>query len=453
MRKISIFLCVVLTFTVFFGGDAVCSGEAANPSFSFFTPEVNRMIDENYKLVQEKGWAELRIPESVHGISRDSFPPNTVDAAEKLINAGYEAYGIGGAIRDLIIGTPSRDFDITTTAPNEEFERILGNVTFHTIPSGLSFGDAHYPDEIIDVASCVNIPAAYKGLPGVPDFDPDALYSGSIVADSFERDLTFNAIYYDYRTGDLIDFHGGLHDIREGIVNTMVDPYVAIENDPRIAIRGLRFAARLNFRLSDRMEAAMMENGPEYAAKNRPSTNTSNLAKYYNAGYARRCLDKLEKYNMFAAIYTPAADLYQTDAYQEYIRAATDWMDEWYADGKVMDGNLSIAAFLWPAVEDLAGEALRAAAKELFAAQQRTIKIDEEMEAKFLDIYDLQAKLTGELTEEDSQALLQHPHFMEAFELLMIRSRTHPELNTFAQYWTDLTEKQLPTDETTDQAA
>ena len=399
------------------------------------------MIDENYKLVQENGWAELRIPESVHGLSRDIFSPNAVDAAEKLINAGYEAYCIGGAVRDLVMGTPTMDFDIVTTAPNEEFEKILGDVTFHTIPSGQSFGYAHYPDEVIDVARCVNIPAAYKGLPGVPDFDPDALYSGSFVADSFQRDLTFNAIYYDFRTGDLVDYHGGLHDIREGIVDTMVDPYVAIDDDPRIAIRSLRFAARYNFRLSDRMDAAMMENGPEYAAKNKPDRNEFNLAKYYDAGYARRCLDNLEKYNMFTALYKPAADLYQTDAYKEYIRAATDWMDEWYAAGKVMDGNLSIAAFLWPAVEELEGEALQAAAKELFEAQKKTIEINEEKEAKFLDIYDLQAKLTGELTEEDSQELLQHPHFMDAFELLMIRNRTNPELNTSVKYWSELMQK------------
>jgi hypothetical protein len=144
---------------------------------------------------------------------------------------------------------------------------------------------------------------------------------------------------------------------------------------------------------------------------------------------------------MFTAIYTPAAELYQTDAYKEYIRAATDWMDEWYAAGKVMDGNLSIAAFLWPAVEELKGEALQTAAKELFAAQRKTIEINEEKEAKFLDIYDLQAKLTGELTEEDSQELLQHPHFMDAFELLMIRSRTNPELNPSVKYWSELMQK------------
>ena len=121
-------------------------------------------------------------------------------------------------------------------------------------------------------------------------------------------------------------------------------------------------------------------------------------------------------------------------------------MDEWFEAGKVMDGNLSIAAFLWPAVENLEGEARQAAAKELFAAQQKTIEIDEEMEAKFLDIYDLQAKLTGELTEEDSRELLQHPHFMDAFELLMIRSRINAGLNTYVRYWTDLTEKHLPAD-------
>ena len=166
MRKFCLLICLVLSFTVLFGGSTVCFAESAGTSFPFFTAEINRLIDENYKLVQENGWAELRIPESVHGISRDIFSPNALDAAEKLINAGYEAYGIGGAVRDLVIGVPTRDFDIATTASNEEFAKILGNVTFHTIPSGQSFGDAHYPDEIIDVASCVNILSSEVTLAG-----------------------------------------------------------------------------------------------------------------------------------------------------------------------------------------------------------------------------------------------------------------------------------------------
>ena len=157
---------------------------------------------------------------------------------------------------------------------------------------------------------------------------PESLYSDNFVADSFERDLTFNAIYYDFKTGDLVDYHGGLHDIREGIMDTMLDSVVALGHDPRIAIRGIRFVSRYGFRFSDRMDVAMRKNGAEYVAANSPEMNRENIAKYYDAGYARRCLDTLEEYGLFCAVYPPVAELYDTEAYRQYICSATDWMDE-----------------------------------------------------------------------------------------------------------------------------
>ena len=439
--KIRSLLCLLLVCILTFACSSVCIGEAGRTApvrnLSFFTPEINELIDQNYEQVRKDGWAELRIPMALHGITEDIFSPNAVDAARKLIDAGYEAYCIGGAVRDLVMGTPTMDFDITTTASNEEFARVLGDVTFHSIPSGLSFGFAHYPDEVIDVASCVNIPKAYLGLPGVPDFDPEALYSNNFVADSFERDLTFNAIYYDFKTGDLVDYHGGLHDIREGIVDTMVDPLVALEDDPRIAIRGIRFVSRYGFRFSDRVDAAMRKNGTEYVAANSPEMNRTNIAKYYDAGYARRCLDTLEEYKLFGAVYPPVADLYETEAYRQYIRSAADWMDERYAEGLLVNGETATAMFLWPAVAK--AEDMTATARGLFEAQRKTIGISEDQENLFLDMYAMQAELTENQTKESAQEIIQRTHFQDALELLMIRSRTEAGLEETVKFWTELT--------------
>ena len=434
------FLCLLLACILAFACGSVCTGEAGKTtsaqSFSFFTPEINELIDQNYEQIRKDGWAELRIPASLHGITEDIFSPNAVDAAHKLIDAGYEAYCIGGAVRDLVMGTPTMDFDITTTASNEEFARILGDVTFHTIPSGLSFGFAHYPDEVIDVASCVNIPKAYLGLPGIPDFDPESLYSDNFVADSFERDLTFNAIYYDFKTGDLVDYHGGLHDIREGIVDTMLDSVVALGHDPRIAIRGIRFVSRYGFRFSDRMDVAMRKNGAEYVAANSPEMNRENIAKYYDAGYARRCLDTLEEYGLFCAVYPPVAELYDTEAYRQYICSATDWMDERYAAGMLVRGETATAIFLWPAVAG--AEDLAAAARGLFEAQRKTIEIPGDQENLFLDMYAMQAELTKDQSRESAQENLQRTHFQDALELLMIRSRMETGLEDAVNFWTEL---------------
>lgn len=435
--RVRLFLCLLLVCVLTLACCSAGLGEGTSKGVpSVFTPEINELIDKNYEQVQKDGWAELRIPMSLHGITEDFFSPNALDAAHKLIDAGYEACCIGGAVRDLVMGTPTMDFDIATTASNEEFARILDDVTFHTVPSGLSFGFAHYPDEVIDVASCVNIPKAYQGLPGVPDFDPEAAYSDSFVADSFQRDLTFNAIYYDFKTGDLIDYHGGLHDIREGILDTMVDPLVVLEDDPRIAIRGIRFVARYGFRFSDRMEAAMRENGVKYVAANTPGANRTNFSKYYDAGYARKCLDSLEEYGMFTAVYAPVADLYETEAYRQYIHSAADWMDERYAAGTLVRGDSATAVFLWPAAAG--AEDMAAAARELFEAQRKTIAISEDTEKLFLDMYALQAELTEEQTEESAREIMGRPHFQDALELLMIRSRTEAGLEDAVKFWTGM---------------
>ena len=137
----------------------------------FDNAEVNRLIDENYERVQKDGWAELRIPQSIHHISRADFEPNALDAADKLCAAGYEVYIVGGSIRDIILGKSANDFDIS------------------------------------------------------------------------RRDLTINALYYDIKTDEIVDWPGSLRDLRNGILDTLTDSDLTIRNVPPNAIRALRFKA------------------------------------------------------------------------------------------------------------------------------------------------------------------------------------------------------------------
>ena len=193
IRAYGLFLCLLAALALISGnalgeapGIAVFpEAEPAERVSLFANAEVNAMIDENYEAVVRNGWAELRIPRSMHGITEDVFPANSLDAAHKLIDAGYDAYMIGGSVRDLIMGTETMDYDITTNASNEAIVEVLGDVTFHSIATGHEFAIVHYGDEIVDVATCINIPASYHGVQGVPEFDPESLYSDNIVADSF----------------------------------------------------------------------------------------------------------------------------------------------------------------------------------------------------------------------------------------------------------------------------
>ncbi len=415
--------------------------EEKTQRFSFFeNDELNAMIDENYEQVKENGWAELRVPRELHGITEDLFSPNALDAAHKLIDAGYDAYIVGGAIRDLIMGTDTMDFDITTTASNDEIVEVLGDVSFHSIPSGHSFGLAHYPDEDIDVASCVNIPKAYYGLPGVPEFDVNELYSDNYVSDSFQRDFTMNAIYYDVASGDLVDYHGGMHDIREGIINTNKPPRVNIVEDPRIIIRGIRFMSRYDFKFGEELENTMRDMAPAHVRDNDPNINYSNMSKYYNAGYARTCYDNLMNYGVFQMIYGPVAGRCNTEEYKTYITAAMNWMDERYAEGEEIDADLGMIAILWPVIENIDTDQY----EQIYDVQSETVTISvDETRPKYTAVYDLEKKLADEYTEEEAMEIAALDEFDIACDLLMIRAETDESLKDAAEFWAGIQEEAI----------
>ena len=439
-RAYGLFLCLLAALALISGnafGEA--SGTVAFPEADpaeraglFASAEVNAMIDENYEAVVRDGWAELRIPMSMHGITEDHFPANSLDAAHKLIDAGYDAYMIGGSVRDLIMGTETMDYDITTNASNEAIVEVLGDVTFHSIATGHEFAIVHYGDEIVDVATCINIPASYHGIQGVPDFDPDSLYSDNIVADSFQRDLTMNAIYYDMATGDLVDFHGGLHDIREGILDTMLDAKVELTTDPRVAVRAMRFKARYGARFSDRLETEMRERAPEHVTNCTPKANLVNLRKFYTAGYARDAWDTLMDYGAFPALYTPVADLCHSPDYQSYIRSAMEWMDTWHDAGNLQDSDLAMAAILWPAVADLDAEGIA----EVLEAQSKTIMLFEDIRQRYMALFELEKSLTGSFTDEEAMEMVSQSQFENAYELLLMRGETDKSLEDAIAFWT-----------------
>ena len=440
IRAYGLFLCLLAALALISGnalGEApgtvvIPDADPAEMAGLFANAEVNAMIDENYEAVVRDGWAELRIPLSMHGITEEHFTANSLDAAHKLIDAGYDAYMIGGSVRDLIMGTEAMDYDITTNASNEAIMEVLGDVTFHGIATGHEFAIVHYGDEIVDVASCINIPASYHGIQGVPDFDPDSLYSDNIVADSFQRDLTMNAIYYDVATGDLVDFHGGLHDIREGILDTMLDAKVELDTDPRVAVRAMRFKARYGARFSDRLEAEMRERAPEHVTNCTPKANLVNLRKFYTAGYARDAWETLMDYGAFPALYTPVADLCQSPAYQTYIRSAMEWMDTWHDAGHLQDSDLAMAAILWPAVADLDAESIA----EVLEAQSKTIMLFEDIRQKYMALFELEKSLTGSFTDEEAMETVFQSQFENAYELLLMRGETDKSLEDAIAFWT-----------------
>lgn len=313
---------------------------------------IDELLDENYAQVQENGYAELRIPLSTHGYTEDIISDRGREVGTKLLDNGYSAYVVGGCIRDLVLGKEVSDIDIVTDATLEQQEELFGGALGTHISNGRVFGYVTFPDEVVDLVTMQNIPASFAGLPGVPEFDPDSLTSTSLICDSFERDLTINAVYYDISNGDLVDYHGGLHDIREGFLDTMVDADTVLSCNPSVLIRALRFKARYDFDISERLDRAIREKGKEYVKTIDGATAYFNAAKMMNAGYALECYHVLCDYELLDAVYPPLSALSDDGEYADYLETALTYMDKLHNDdSKTVSDTLALLVFLQPEID------------------------------------------------------------------------------------------------------
>jgi len=162
----------------------------------------------------------------------------------RLREAGHRAFFVGGCARDMVLGLPPREYDITTSATPDEVSRLFE----HTIPVGASFGVM-----LVIVGSCKFEVATFRRDESYSDGrHPDAVtYSASEEEDVLRRDFTINGMLYDPFTEEVIDYTGGLQDLKLGVVRTIGHPEERFNEDKLRLVRAVRFAARYGFKIED----------------------------------------------------------------------------------------------------------------------------------------------------------------------------------------------------------
>ena len=419
--------------------ELLSSGEAQAASTGIFAnEEINRMIDENYQRVQEEGYAELRIPMSLHGITDEMLTANSIEVGRKLMENGYEAYVVGGCIRDFILGTDSNDIDITTNATLEQQRAIFGDALETHWGGGRVFGGVIFPNELVDLATYQNIPAAFYGISGVPEFDPSSTTSDSLVADSFQRDLTMNAIYYDMSNGDLVDYHGGIHDLRDGVLNTMVDGSVKVQDDPRAILRAIRFKARFGFEFSDSLERAIREYGVAGISTMGRSDVVMNASKMMVGGYSSSAWRILADYGLLDALYPPLIRLADDEKYLNYLDKGLMYIDQLVNDsGEDVSEALALLAFLQPEIDRRAQRSgYETALCGVLDEQETSFILDRsrpDIECISLLAHDME-QLSSRFLKD---AVRQSEYFEDARALLNIKAQTNSALAKQAEFWNE----------------
>ena len=192
----------------------------------------------------------LIVPRAEHNISRKGMAEEVLKVLYRLHNSGYKAYLVGGAVRDLLLGRTPKDYDVSTDARPDEIKKHFANCRL----IGRRFRLAHIVfrgGQVIELAT-------FRRNPDLPEVEGDAERDlliaedntwGTPQEDAYRRDFTVNALFYNVADFSVIDYVGGLHDLKEGLIRTIGDADVRFREDPVRMLRAVEYAARLGFQL------------------------------------------------------------------------------------------------------------------------------------------------------------------------------------------------------------
>jgi poly(A) polymerase len=291
------------------------------------------------------------IPRAEHPLSRRDVDPDALRVLYRLRQFNYTAYLVGGSVRDLLIGRRPKDFDIGTSAHPYQVKKLFRNCWI----IGRRFRLAHvkFGTKVIEVATFRRQVAAGEEVvqDGVPApvhdpvlhsadeiiLDPDHLIHrdntfGTPEEDAFRRDFTINALFYDIATFSIIDYVGGLDDLRSGIVRAIGDPEVRFREDPVRMMRAVALAARLDFAIDQPVLDAIHLHRHEIARSSAPRV----LEEYYKilrAGSSERTFRELAKLGLIEPVsaelhHGAAESLWQSlkalDDYRRRFESAPD---------------------------------------------------------------------------------------------------------------------------------
>ena len=281
------------------------------------------------------------IPRAEHPISRRDIDPDALKVLYRLRQYDHIAYLVGGSVRDLLLGRRPKDFDIGTSAHPYQVKKLFRNCWI----IGRRFRLAHvrFGQKVIEVATFRRQvePGEEVVQDGVPAPDPNTPPEhlmhhdntfGTPEEDAFRRDFTINALVYDIATFSIIDYVGGLDDLRAGVVRAIGDPEVRLREDPVRMLRAVALGARLDFKIDPLVIDAIRRHRHEIAKASAPRL----LEEYYKilrAGSAEKAFRGLADVGLLEPIsrelHQGAADplwrsLAQLDAYRRRFESTPD---------------------------------------------------------------------------------------------------------------------------------
>ncbi|MDR5903667.1 polynucleotide adenylyltransferase PcnB [Franzmannia qiaohouensis] len=387
------------------------------------------------------------IPRDQHPVSRRQFSEAALKVLYRLHNAGFEAYLVGGCIRDSLLGQTPKDFDVATDATPDQLRDLFRNSRI----IGRRFRIVHvrFGREVIEVTTFRGRPNDDHGTHLSQQSEDGLLLRdnvwGDVEEDALRRDFTVNALYYNIADFSIHDWANGIRDIESRTLRLIGDPETRYREDPVRMLRAIRFAAKLDFAIAETTEAPIRELAP-LLLQIPPARLFDEVLKLMLAGQALATFRLLREYGLFAMLFPEAdesiAELPWAEALIERALANTDARIQ---EGRPVTPAFLFAALLWPGVTQrmarLADDgmppipALQAASQQAVSRQLQHISIPKRFSLPMRDIWDLQQRLPKRRGKRAFQTR-EHPRFRAAYDFLLLREEAGELEPGLGAWWT-----------------
>jgi len=384
--------------------------------------------------------APLRVPREKHGLSRSDVSTGALKVCDVLRGAGHSAYVVGGAVRDLLLGIEPKDFDVATDARPEQVKPLFRRA----IIIGRRFRLVHViiGQETVEVSTFRTADTETTQKDEHGRVLRDNVF-GSQEEDALRRDFSINALYYDPATEDVVDYHGGLADLRKRTMRIIGDPEVRFREDPVRMLRAVRLGAKLGLTLDPgtrapiRRLASLLELVP-------PARLFDEMLKLLLSGHASACVRQLREEGLHHGVLPLLDVILEQPLGERFVTLALAQTDERVKSDRPVSPAFLFAALLWHQVlaawkareerGERSSSALDATMDDVLDAQCEKLAITRKLTATMREIWAMQPRFE-QRSGQRPYRLIESPRFRMAYDFLALRAASGEVSADLEAWW------------------
>jgi poly(A) polymerase len=385
-----------------------------------------------------------------HGISRQQIPESALDVLYGLKRAGFDAWLVGGCVRDLLMGLTPKDFDITTNARPEQIKRVFRRARI----IGKRFKIVHVMSrgETIEVSTyrADEGRSAHRHTNEKGRLERDNLYGESLVEDVFRRDFTVNALYYSVNDFSIRDYCEGYDDLKDGLLCMIGEPVVRYREDPVRMLRSVRFAVKLGFQIEEETRAPIRQLA-HLLEDISHARLYDEVLKLFHSGKGLQTFEMLRQYGLFGVMFPQTEICLKTEreGFPNHILThVLQSTDARINEGKTVNPAFLFAGLLWEPMmvmqmslihQGMKPErAMQVAADEVIGQQIKRVMLPRHISEQVKGIWMSQAKLARP-SEKRGVRLVAEPKFRAAYDFFCLRAQVAQDKTMLqtADFWTE----------------